>query len=97
MEYIGGILLINFVFALFAAHVASNKSRSGIGFFALGLVLGPIALIAALISGPGQPPAPPGWSAVFCPRCNARQNVPNGIAFTCWQCQAHMPAGWRAI
>ncbi|MCZ4519505.1 hypothetical protein O4220_13365 [Rhodococcus ruber] len=70
-----------------AAFVATGKNRSGSGFFFLGL-LGPIAIIAAVVASKGEPPAPKGMKVVHCPRCNARQNVDRFQGqYECWQCK----------
>jgi len=42
-------LLIWFLFGLVSAIIASNKGRSGCGWFFLGFLLGPFGLILALV------------------------------------------------
>jgi hypothetical protein len=47
------IFIFWFAFSIVAAVVASNKGRSGIGFFLLSLILSPlIGLVAALVAAP---------------------------------------------
>ncbi len=43
------LLFIWFLFGLISAVVASNKGRSGCGWFLLGFLLGPFGLILALV------------------------------------------------
>ena len=43
------ILIIWLLFGVVSAVVASNKGRSGCGWFALGVILGPFGFILALI------------------------------------------------
>ena len=43
------ILLVWIPFSIASAAVAANKGRSGWGWFALGLLLGPVGLILALV------------------------------------------------
>lgn len=42
-------LVVWFLFGIVSAVVASNKGRSGCGWFALGVLLGPFGLIFALV------------------------------------------------
>jgi len=43
------ILIIWLLFGIVSAVVASNKGRSGCGWFALGFLLGPLGFILALV------------------------------------------------
>jgi len=43
------ILIIWLLFGIVSAVVASNKGRSGCGWFALGVILGPFGFILALV------------------------------------------------
>jgi hypothetical protein len=43
-------LVIWLLFGIAAAMIASNKGRSGCGFFALGVLLGPFGILFALLS-----------------------------------------------
>lgn len=45
------ILLIWFACGIAAGTIASNKGRSGCGWFALGLLFGPFALLFAAVAG----------------------------------------------
>lgn len=45
------LLLIWLLFGIAAAIVASQKGRSGCGFFALGILLGPFGLLFAFLAG----------------------------------------------
>jgi DNA-directed RNA polymerase subunit RPC12/RpoP len=69
--------------------IASAKNRSLMEGFFLSLLCGIFGvIIEALLpkEQPKGPPAPPGLTAVVCPRCNAAQNVPNPMNYECWQC-----------
>jgi len=49
--------------AAIAASIADVKDRSTFGFFALGLLIGPLAIVAAAFkpsTAPPPPPLPPG-------------------------------------
>lgn len=84
-------IFVAVVCGLIASGIASSKNRSGGGFFLLG-VLGPIAIIAAVLAAKGEPPVPVGMKAVTCPRCNALQNVdPSQEQYECWQCKLAVP------
>jgi hypothetical protein len=47
-------VLIWLLFGVASAMIASNKGRSGCGFFALGVLLGPFGLLFALIANSDQ-------------------------------------------
>jgi Double zinc ribbon len=49
------ILIIWILFGVIAAVVATNKGRSGCGWFALGVLLGPFGLILSLVVPKNQP------------------------------------------
>lgn len=50
--------------------------------------LGVIGIFIVAIQRANPPKAPQGMRAVWCPRCNAVQNIPNDRAtFECWQCK----------
>lgn len=79
-----GVAIIS---AVVAGLIAQQKQRSYYGFLLLGLIFGPLAVLAAVLVGPGKAEAPSGMRAVKCPRCNAEQNVGTGHGeFECWQC-----------
>jgi hypothetical protein len=66
-----------------------KNGPSPFGSFLLGLLLGPIGIIIALLEKPQLPKAPKGMRAVECPRCRAVQNVPDGQrVYECWQCKS---------
>ena len=44
-----GLLIICTLFGIISAFIASNKGRSGVGWFIIGFLLGPLGLILALI------------------------------------------------
>ena len=48
------ILIIWLLFGIISAVVASNKGRSGCGWFLLGVLLGPFGLILALVVSKNQ-------------------------------------------
>ena len=48
------LLVIWLCFGIASAIIASNKGRSGCGYFALGILLGPFGLIFALIASPDK-------------------------------------------
>ena len=43
------------LFGLISAVVATNKGRSGCGWFVLGMLLGPFGFILALVVSPNRP------------------------------------------
>jgi hypothetical protein len=43
-----------------AATIADEKDRSPFGFFGLGLLIGPLAIVAAVLRPSTPPPPPPG-------------------------------------
>lgn len=45
-----GMVLIWLLFAIFSAVIASNKGRSGVGWFLIGLLFGPFGLIVGFLS-----------------------------------------------
>ena len=68
-----------------AGIIALRKNRSENLFAVLGLILGPLGVLAAVLVSPG---VPKGMQAVSCPRCNAKQNIPAGqTTFECCQCK----------
>jgi hypothetical protein len=68
-----------------AGIIAQRKNRSENLFAVLGLILGPLGVLAAVLASPG---VPKGMQAVYCPRCNAKQNIPAGqTTFECSQCK----------
>jgi hypothetical protein len=75
-----------------AAFVADDRNLSAGGFFCLGLLIGPIAIVAAFLWTQPQPPlaapAPaPGRRAVHCLRCDALQNIKLAeTSYECWRC-----------
>jgi hypothetical protein len=48
------IVSIWLIFGLISSLVAINKGRSGCGWLALGVVLGPIGFVLALAAGPNK-------------------------------------------
>jgi predicted RNA-binding Zn-ribbon protein involved in translation (DUF1610 family) len=68
-----------------AGIIAKRKNRSENLFALLGLILGPLGVLAAVLVSPG---VPEGMQAVSCPRCNAKQNIPAGeTTFECPHCK----------
>jgi len=68
-----------------AGIIALRKNRSENLFAVLGLIFGPLGVLAAVLVSPG---VPKGMQAVSCPRCNAKQNIPAGqTTFECCQCK----------
>ena len=68
-----------------AGIIALRKNRSENLFALLGLIFGPLGVLAAVLVSPG---VPKGMQAVSCPRCNAKQNIPAGqTTFECCQCK----------
>ena len=81
-------VIIGIVCGVITAQIASKRNRSVGGFFLLGLILGIIGIIVAVLVPSGEPPAPAGMRAVTCPRCNARRNVDATESHhECWQCK----------
>lgn len=68
-----------------AATVARNRNvQPPSRYFLLGAVL---PLVGILIAALVPPTAPPGMTAVNCPRCNARQILPKGAGkLECRRC-----------
>ena len=66
--------------------IANAKNRSLAEGFFLSLLCGCFGVLIVALLPKQLPKAPPGLTAVTCPRCNAAQNVPNPQAFECWQC-----------
>lgn len=90
--YVVVTLAFGLICGLISAAIAGRKNRNTGGFFALGFFLGLIGIVAAAIASPGSPATPPGLTAVICPRCNARQNVPTSEeTYRCWQCALDGP------
>lgn len=54
MEWLFITPLLWFMFGLVSAVVASNKGRSGCGWFAIGVLLGPFGLILSLVVSKNQ-------------------------------------------
>jgi hypothetical protein len=82
------LLIVAAVCGIISGAIASSKNLNGIGYFLLGLLIGPIGIIAAAAATPGQAPAPPGSHAVVCPRCTTHQNVDAASKEAeCWQCK----------
>lgn len=48
-------VVIWLLFGMVSAVVATNKGRSGCGWFVLGVLLGPFGLILALVVSPNRP------------------------------------------
>lgn len=82
-------IVVMIISSVVAGLIAQGKMRSYYGFLLLGLIFGPLAILVAVLVGPGQAAAPEGMHAVKCPRCNAEQNVPTSgnQEFECWQCR----------
>lgn len=66
--------------------IANAKNRSLAEGFFLSLLCGCFGVLIVALLPKQLPKAPPGLTAVTCPRCSAAQNVPNPQAFECWQC-----------
>lgn len=47
-------LLASFLFGAITAFIAINKKRNGAGWFILGSILGPLALILSLLVSPNK-------------------------------------------
>lgn len=85
---VGIYLVVAMVCAVIAGYLAGKKHRDALGFAIVGFLFGPIGVLVAAVVGAGQPPAPEGFVAVTCPRCNTRQNVnKESITFECYQCK----------
>ncbi|UGT62397.1 hypothetical protein [Nocardia asteroides] len=70
-----------------AAAIASSKRHSWWGFFVLGILLGLLGVLVAVIIPRSAPKVPPGLRQVHCPRCTALQNVARELSsYQCWQC-----------
>ena len=95
-EAVGTLAIFGFILlfcGLIAVKIADKRSLSApFIYFLLGVLLGPLGILAAAIAPSGPPRAPEGTKAVVCPRCNAQQNVPAADAsYECWQCKLAVP------
>lgn len=79
---------VGVVCGFICSSIAKSKNRDPVSYFMLGLFLGVIGLIIAVVMTPTEPHAPPGMVPRTCPRCSARQNIPaTATEFECWQCK----------
>lgn len=72
------VLTILILFGIGAAIVASNKGASGILWFFLGVILGPIGLLLAFFSGGKRCPyckSKIHKDATICPKCQQKINI----------------------
>lgn len=83
------MLIIGLLSTLGCMAIARQKNRHPGIAFVMGLMFGPIALIIYALM---PRDAPPGMRRVICPRCDTRQNVPDGEqTYECWQCKLVSP------
>jgi hypothetical protein len=90
-------LLIWVLFGVVAAVVATNKGRSGCGWFALGVLLGPFGFILSLVVSRNQPAveeaALGSGEMKKCPYC---AELIRGEAIKCRYCGSDLPASGHA-
>ncbi len=77
-------ILVTIIFGVVSAIVARTRGRSIIGWFLAGLLLGPFALIVAVL-----PPRPKEGEYVRCPAC---YEVIRAEASLCRFCGSHLEA-----
>lgn len=75
------VLVFWLVFGIGAAVVASNRGANGFGWFALGILLGPIGFALAFTNG------------IRCPRCDSRISM---NASVCPRCNFDLYASEKA-
>jgi hypothetical protein len=86
-------IVVWLICAVIAAVISDRKNLGAGSGFVLGAVLGIIGIIIVACQKPGLPPAPAGFRAVNCTRCNAVQNIHKSqTQFECWQCKTVIPA-----
>lgn len=89
---LGMVVFVGFVCGIVCLTIAEKKQRSPGGFFLVGLVFGPLGILATVIAAQGEPAAPKGMRGVHCPRCVARQNIATDAdGYECWQCKLIVP------
>ena len=54
IELLAVLFLLWLSFGIISAAIAANKGRSGCGWFVLGLLLGPLGIILALVVSKSQ-------------------------------------------
>lgn len=89
-DWVGVLLafwvISGFILCLVVGYLAGKKNRDQAGWAVAAFFLGWIALLAILVI-PAIIETPAGRRSVTCPRCNARQNVPDDSpTYECWQC-----------
>lgn len=78
--------LVGVVCGVIAMQIAIKRDRSA-EWFLVGLVFGPLGILAALLAPRGFK-TPDGRQAVTCPRCSTQQNVlTTDATYECWQCK----------
>lgn len=97
MELLIVVLIFFAGFGAAAAQIAGKKGHSKGGFFAFGVVAGPLAVATAILAAPAPLPPPPGMVIRMCARCDTKQNVSQfASSYECWRCKATndlVPAG----
>lgn len=80
------LLVSAVVCAVLADRMAGRKGRNRNTWMFLGLLFGWLAILV-LATVPDTAPIPSGMRRVYCPRCNAEQNISQGApSYECWQC-----------
>ncbi|WP_412475548.1 hypothetical protein ACK8HH_03670 [Gordonia sp. LUNF6] len=74
------------VCAFIANRMAGQRGRNRDLWIFLSILFSWLAILV-LATIPTQTPTPAGTRRIYCPRCNAEQNVAhNAPSYECWQC-----------
>lgn len=81
------VVLLWFACGLYAAKIAGSRGSANPLWASLGLLFGPLAVLAIFLGFSAQSSAPEGMVRVRCARCDAVQNASAKSAeYECWRC-----------